>query len=1080
MEQSIYRNSKLNRLIMACMVVFIMVMALSPLRASASSWVRGSTSYENAESLNETTLGVLDEEEAEAAGELNENDEPSPAEKLFASLFAGIGTGITKALKGDTVDASTTGIIAGSITKGDGEYYFVFDLREGNLYGIIGATVYVALRAMVLLILFIFVSWDIVQTLITGKPEGFAALKQNIYQMIVSLIILYLMPNFVDWLCTARDSISILLFNSISDNSGATSGLSAVIESTYLEAYEANPTFINAIIYLGICCIPLTFLISYTRVAVTQTILFGTFPVFCVLGARDKKLISSWSNVVFTNIFVPTLDLSLILLPQLFIEKIGFSNGVLKAIFVFVLFTSIVPIRNQILQLLGNGFGVEADRSLIGLGKRALSGAKELGGLLRGGNKGQGGSNENESPEMGSAKDSSLRDYMSDKLDKTVESKSESNNDGNGNERAELKDIPPTGDNGLGGDGSGRDSSDELKPDENPKGPEDQSDIPSTGDETSGMPADDGSGGAGIDTPDGDGILSDPYAEQTPDNDPVFSDASSTPDEEFSNNALDNAMRVEPSPNEGPLPEDDSAYGENPSLGAVENPSGESGSAENGDTDNLGSTDTSSLNEGMGTDSTSNPDDNLSGDDYANKLIKESSVNTSDDGKSLVGAGSSDLSSTVSDASAKSDDGLYEKFNMHRAANLQSLDNLKNASNKLDGDTNVLKESNAALKDSNSDLMMRNSKLDKEISSLNSSNMGYSEDSAKAKMANAELNSQVGQIDSENARLSASNSEHTVSMNKAKESLGELNKQRENASNNHQDTSALDSQIADKRAEIKEHQNAIANNKMTIDKNNVAKSELRNQIQNNNATIAKNDARIQNNNRSIANKREMQAQNKASISANNQKISNNQKIIERNNSAKDKMNKEIDRRKGEEKRMAQVQANAGGRKNTYNSAQEFADSLTSDKAKRDATNYKNFRPHVNDGFLTPADIQKFQKQEKRREMLSAVGKAAGAAALGTVGATVGMTATMAGGSDIAIDTAATLGSAGLKVGYGASGVAGKAVGALYGGAKSIVNEMGDTNIVDGTYSQLDNTPEQSPNINTGNKTRDNIRRSRKR
>ena len=1077
MEQSIYRNSKLNRLILACMVVFIMVMALSPLRASASSWVRGSTSYENAESLNETTLGALDEEEAKAAGELNDNNEPSPAEKMFASLFAGIGTGITKALKGDTVDASTTGIIAGSITKGDGKYYFVFDLREGNLYGIIGATVYVALRAMVLLILFIFVSWDIVQTLITGKPEGFAALKQNIYQMIVSLIILYLMPNFVDWLCTARDSISILLFNSISDNSGATSGLSAVIESTYLEAYEANPTFINAIIYLGICCIPLTFLVSYVRVAVTQTILFGTFPIFCVLGARDKKLISSWSNVVFTNIFVPTLDLSLILLPQLFIEKIGFSNGVLKAIFVFVLFTSIVPIRNQILQLLGNGFGVGADRSLIGIGMRALSGAKELSGLLRGGDKGQGGSNENESPEMAEAKDKSMRDYMSDKLNKEVESKPESNNDGNGNERAELKDIPPTGDNGLGGDGSGRDSSDELKPDENPKGPEDQPDILSTDDETSGMPTDVGSGGAGINTPDGDGILSDPYAEQTPDNDPVFSDASSTPDEEFSKNALDDAMNVEPSPSEGSTPEGDSAFGENPSLGS--NLFDESGSAETGDTDNLGSNDTPSFNEGMGTDSTSNPDDNLSGDDYADKLIKESDVKTSEDGKSLVGAGSSDLSSTVSESSAESSDGVYEKFNMHRAANLQSLDNLKNASNKLDGDTNALKESNSALKDSNSDLMMKNSKLDQEISSLNSSNMGYSEDSAKAKMANAELSSRVGSIDSENARLSASNSEHTASLNEAKQSLGELNKQRESALNNHQDTSSLDTQIANKRAEIKEYQNAINNNKMTIDKNNVAKSDLQNQIQNNNATIAKNDARIQNNNRSIANKKEMQAQNKASISANNQKISNNQKIIERNNSAKDKMNKEIDRRKGEEKRMAQVQANAGGRKNTYNSAQEFADSLTSDKAKRDATTYRNYRPHINDGFLTPTDIQKFQKQEKRREMLSTVAKVAGAVTIGTVGATVGMAATMAGGEDIAIDAATSLGGAAGKVGYGAPGVVGKAVGAAYGGAKSIVNEMGDTNIVDGTFSQLDNTPEQSPNINIGNKTSDN-RRSRKR
>ena len=331
-----------------------------------------------------------------------DDDNPGTIEKLLASVVASIGTGINKALKGreqvdaegniipSAIDASTTGIIMGKITHGNS--FFVFDLTDDNVYGRIGASIYVILRAFCFAILFILTLISIIKSLYISDGKGLSRLKDSLMTTVIVMILLFMMPQIVDWLCEVRDKVCVILYEGMAklltgDTAQGTAKLTEMIslEEQYFSRYDETPTVLNAFVYTMVCCIPLVFIISYLKIAVQQTILFGLFPVFAVLSPNDKKSLSEWSTVVFTNIFIPAIDVALMLLPALVLEVFlavaGSGAGLLKALVTIVMVMGIVPVRNQILTMLGNKFGISAGMGLIGAGllaARAVQGVAAM------------------------------------------------------------------------------------------------------------------------------------------------------------------------------------------------------------------------------------------------------------------------------------------------------------------------------------------------------------------------------------------------------------------------------------------------------------------------------------------------------------------------------------------------------------------------------------------------------------------------------------------------------------------------------------------------------------------------------
>lgn len=410
----------LRRTAMAIIAIaFLLLFAIAPTTSvyasghSYDSWVREKTGGYNttsviSEAAPARTIDTVNGAQFVMKGT---KGKPGVVQRKISEVVVYLGIEIFRALESGKIDASANGIIMGHITSGSGTSVFVFDLMANNVYGIAGALLYTIFRTLALVYLFILTLWRVIRAMFLGEMEAYRAMKDDIAGAVVVFLLLYLMPQMVDWVCTARNATSIYLYDNIVsqglyDPTATTEtttvtqtqnvmGTSAQVEvstalpglpGTYYKVWEASPSLPNGIMFFMIAAvIPLVFIFNYLKIAVIQIVLFGSFPVFALLSLNDRGLLAKWMAIFFSNIFVPVIDLSIILLPTLVIKRIdiaGLEDGFLKACIIVALFVSLIPARNQLLNMLGNGFGVKPGSigGALALGAAAIGGIKAAAG----------------------------------------------------------------------------------------------------------------------------------------------------------------------------------------------------------------------------------------------------------------------------------------------------------------------------------------------------------------------------------------------------------------------------------------------------------------------------------------------------------------------------------------------------------------------------------------------------------------------------------------------------------------------------------------------------------------------------
>lgn len=537
-----FRLRSMVRAVGAALVLFIMVGLVSPLVVSASpdmndqrqqaiedgdidnseppieydSWVRGTPTHSNdgwrlVREEDEVTPIETDEEREQVSKSVL-TTQPSATEKAFAEILANIANFIRKSLRttgdenGNTIDATASGIIMGKLMYGT--TFFVFDLTDNNIYGKIGASVYVLLRLIVFSALFLVTIWNVTKTLFMKTGSGLANVKDALLTTVMVMLLLFVMPQIVDFVCEVRDGLQVHMFRgmarlTVGSEDNSVNRLNALIniEEEYYAKYAGgllnppeiplaqspgstaamaeggateealmgtavvenrgggNPTVANALVFLLVCLVPFVFIINYVKIAIQQLILFGLFPVFALAAPSNKKTIGEWSAVVFTNAFIPVIDLTIMMVPMLLIEAIEeylgghtTGEGLLKVIIVTTCMFSIIPIRNQLIQMFGNKFGFKGGLGLfgaMGMAGGAILGAARMASSLR--STAQSSSSKNDAAGMA--------DKKSEHLGKVSEQK-----------RADLESVPaaPTSNDSvlnMGAGGSANASAEANTPD---------------------------------------------------------------------------------------------------------------------------------------------------------------------------------------------------------------------------------------------------------------------------------------------------------------------------------------------------------------------------------------------------------------------------------------------------------------------------------------------------------------------------------------------------------------------------------------------------------------------------------------
>ncbi|WP_148661981.1 hypothetical protein [Butyrivibrio hungatei] len=361
------------------------------------SWIAGTTADGTLEAgvdISATSNDTNTGDDAEP------NKTPSSIEKIMASLVFSIGTQISRTLNAvPGVPMNITSIVMGKIATG-GNSFFTFDLTDGNVYGGIGAYLYVTLQQLALTFVFAVSLFSVVKAMWKGDSKAGQFLKDNIVAFAGAMICLFVMPNIVDAVCIIRDNLSIVMYNTLTGLAPSLNFANG-IEAGYKKLYEDSSTFVNALAYALVCSLPLTYVFSYIKIAIMQLILFGLFPMFVFAGFLDnKQSLGQWCVTFFTNCFVPVIDIALMLLPSILLSAMSEASGVssdfkgsfVQGLITYIMYQAIVPTRNQILSMLGNKWGISNGKGLIGFAggiaaaaKGAITGAAVIAGGIKSG-----------------------------------------------------------------------------------------------------------------------------------------------------------------------------------------------------------------------------------------------------------------------------------------------------------------------------------------------------------------------------------------------------------------------------------------------------------------------------------------------------------------------------------------------------------------------------------------------------------------------------------------------------------------------------------------------------------------------
>lgn len=299
-----------------------------------------------------------------------------------------IGSGGSNA--GASISMLLEDIVYGRMSSGVSVTYSQFELEKGNPYGIIGAKVYVVFRQVVLSLFIILFVWDMVTNLVQGGSKGRSKLKDDVTAIITSFALLYFMPYIVDWMFYFRD----VMMKKIVDQTSSTGGFTDVT-SIIRDNAESKKTVGYALVYWIYTLSGIFFFFNYVSTALIQAVLFGAFPIICIMRTKAKRSFTVWAGTFFPNMFIPLIDSVLLLIPLQILQIGGggslastVGNSMALGLIVLICIWTVVPARNAILRAFGGVTGVAPSAGFGGIMAAAMTASRMLGGRAGGGGSG--------------------------------------------------------------------------------------------------------------------------------------------------------------------------------------------------------------------------------------------------------------------------------------------------------------------------------------------------------------------------------------------------------------------------------------------------------------------------------------------------------------------------------------------------------------------------------------------------------------------------------------------------------------------------------------------------------------------
>lgn len=342
-------------LVMA-LAVFTPALNLCVYASGYSSWIQDTDEYEDFYSNAVTT---------QTPSQVEQDDENFLI-KLLGTFIHFIGAHTANDLSTDKINLTIDGVVLGRLAQPGGVSYTSFDLSAGNVYGTVGATVYTVFRGFAYSGMFLVFLYLLARAMFGSTPKAREDLKQGIYALAINYALIYLMPQITDIVIFLRDNLLYFVMQHLSNDVSILNAMD--------DLYKADKSLIKAIVYTATVFASLFYIKDYVSIAIQETVLFGFFCLFTVLGTVKKKYLADWCATFFSNLLVPLIDVVCLMLPYTALKLLDTGEGRMSfggACVVVMMIWSARTTRKELLKLFGSVTNTSAGRGIAGLAHMA-------------------------------------------------------------------------------------------------------------------------------------------------------------------------------------------------------------------------------------------------------------------------------------------------------------------------------------------------------------------------------------------------------------------------------------------------------------------------------------------------------------------------------------------------------------------------------------------------------------------------------------------------------------------------------------------------------------------------------------
>ena len=213
-----------------------------------------------------------------------------------------------------------------------------FNLGRGNVYGVLGARLFVATRNIFLIMIALTFMYALLRAAISPGASKRIEAKAALANVSVSLLVVAWVPGILSFFLWLREFFLKTVMSSV-----------ALSGSSLYDVYRdgADEQVNQAILFLAFVLVGIYFAFFYITIAIMQTVMLGVLPIIALQSVNETERLKAWFKTFLGWMLIPMVDFVLFLVP------IGLLNQGAGALVILISMFALLPVRKFAFAKLG-------------------------------------------------------------------------------------------------------------------------------------------------------------------------------------------------------------------------------------------------------------------------------------------------------------------------------------------------------------------------------------------------------------------------------------------------------------------------------------------------------------------------------------------------------------------------------------------------------------------------------------------------------------------------------------------------------------------------------------------------------